>query len=305
MPVAPFYVVSWASDLWQFLHPRKRATDHQIRHLERLLFGANQKWRDYAESYAMGRPGQQILRYSKAVSGIRRLFWEASKGWIDCNAQNFTSHTRTWKRWAAALCDALRTTSARVVPIVPTLETSSDISISTREPLPDRPGSGVRAERRLYIRRGGDDRAGDMHLPEGLRRRGRLVSCYRFVDGINDFDASPNPTGSLPLDRAALLRELRQLPTNTDKWSFEPLDQDSERAREQQYGLLKFAAELFVARFGTQKSLQEQFGGVRFAWRAGHSAWIWARTCAERDRAFATMFLPTNKKTTGSRRVAS
>jgi len=281
-------------DLWQFLHPRNRASDHQVRHLERLLFGVNEKWRDYVESFA--RWTDLASRFFSVDRPLQAFddFWEACKGWIDCNPHSFTSHTKTWKRWAASLCDALRTTGARVVPVVPTLETSRETLISTREPLPDRPGSGVRAERRLYIRRGGDDRTGDMHLPEGLRRRGRLVSCYRFVDGINDFDASPNPTGALPLDRAALFRELRQLPTNTGKWSFEPLDQDPGQACDQQYALLKFAAELFAARFGTQKSLQEQFGGVRFTWRAEHGLEL-GEDLRGAGRALATMFLPTNE----------
>ena len=280
-------------DLWRFLNPQNRNDDHQVQHLERLLFGTERKWRDSADASARwAELAEKFFSDSRPLRAFDE-FWQASKAWIDCNPCNFGSTAKTWKGWALAMCDALRNKHARVVPIIPTLDVEPGTLISTHEPLPDRPGSGVRAERRLYIRRGGDDRTGEMNLPEGLRRRGRLVSCYRFVDGINDLDSS-NPTGALQLDRAALLRELRQLPTNVDKWVFKSLAEDAEEARNQQVALLKFAAELFVARFGTQQSLQEQFGETRFSWRTEHGLDL-GEDMRGAGSALATVFLPTQE----------
>ena len=71
-----------------------------------------------------------------------------SKAWIDRNPLNYGSTTKTWKRWANSICEALRRSKARVVPILTSFDAPPGFLVSTHEPLPDRPGSGGgRAER--------------------------------------------------------------------------------------------------------------------------------------------------------------
>ena len=270
-------------DLWRFLNPKKNGNDHQVRHLERLLFGAEQNWRNSADSCTRwAELAAKFFSDSRPLHAFDE-FWEATKAWIDCNPSNYDSKTKTWKQWAMAMCDALRGALACVVPVIPTLDAEPDLLVSTHEPLPDRPGSGVRAERRLYIRRGGDDQGGEMRLPEALRRQGRLVTCYRFVDGINDLE-SPNPTGALQLDRAALLRELRQLPTNVDNWECKALAKDAEERGGNNLHFLNsppnclWRASEHSSRSKTSLAGRGSRGGPK-------AAWNWVKICEAPDGA--------------------
>ncbi|WP_437915097.1 hypothetical protein WME73_06390 [Sorangium sp. So ce302] len=274
-------------DIWQMLRPR--ADDPFSRELLRLLFGDNPQASEISTYRRWAELAAQFFRAD--VVRPRRAFdefWQATAVWIDWIC-GYRRHTKSWKTMARAACDALRARRAHVIPVVDLAEANDTIYVAVVLPDHIEAGSGGgRATHRVFVRRSADEEhAATLTLPRALLDRGRAVTAYRVPLGIDD-DHS-RLTGMTPFERWDLLRELRQLPVDAARWQWRPLAEED--AAERQKELIVFAAQLFVARFGTQKSLQDQT--YKLGWRAHHAAGSpWSEDELRAGRAVATLFLP-------------
>jgi hypothetical protein len=274
-------------DLWRLLCPQ--GEDPFVKEVLRLLFGENPRswelttYRRWAEIAArFFRPG--VSRPRDAFDA----FWRATAAWLDRLAPH-RRETKTWRVAARAACDAIRATAAQVIPLVDLGEADGVIDTAVVLPEHIEAGSGAgRAARRVFVRRGADDEsAAKLTLPRALLDRGRAVTAYRIPLGIDDDHT--RFTGMVAFERWDLLRELRQLPVDASRWEWSALAEHD--ADERQRELLCFAAQLFVAHFGTQKSLQEETHGP--GWRAHYAEGTqWSEDALRAGRAVATLFLP-------------
>jgi hypothetical protein len=277
---------------WLFRALCPSATDPFVEAIEGLLFDSGQskesdgrytRWAALAACFFAH--GSQFPRATYDE------FWEATAAWID-RACSYGRHTRTWGHVAKAVGDALRNSGARVVPILDE-PVGIDDPVAHAEPLPDyieaRAGAG-RAARRLFVRHVGDRQTGaGMHLPRALLDRRRAVTTYALPSGIDVEDG--RALGAVPFERWDLLRELRQLPLDLSTWTSEPLHPSE--AVKRQHEILRFAAELFVARFGTRLSPQDDAQRYVPGWRAYRDSGPYTEDELRAGRAVATLFVPT------------
>lgn len=288
-------------DPWTFLlPPQDRVRDDPfVEALQRLLFGA-QPQAERPETY--GRWAKLAgAFFCEGVAHERAsydTFWEATARWVD-RLTGTERRLKAWRRAAKAACASLRATGARIIPLIdggePELETpggADPAPAPVAVPLPDdREGvSGTRADRRVFLRQGGEEEAGPLVLPEALLERGRSVTGFTFPSGIAGY--TQEVTGVTDFRLLDLLRELRQLPVVMKEWR-RPGDVDEaerERLVARQRMLLRFAAQLYVARAGQRGSLQERAFGP--GWRAYMKGDAWSDDLLRAGRAVATLFLP-------------
>lgn len=279
-------VVEARADLFRFLRPDSGVTAAHtvmVEHLEDLLFGSGSlddhrthaRWAELARRFFREANPPPVLAFD--------TFWEASAAWLDRCEKGRT--TAAWRKAAVAMCDALRSSGALAVPIIDDAEGG----VRRIVPLPDRlerGHGGGRAAKRVFLRQGAPGEASKLHLPDALLDRGRSVTSYAFAAGF--LDEKARPLGAVPLDRWALLQDLRQLPTRSRAWTPEGGSLSAAR----QYELLNFAAELFVAQFGSQTSPQQGAARYGIAWRASTDAGPFSEEERSAGRAVATLFLP-------------
>ena len=149
-----------------------------------------------------GESVEGVLDFYALVDDYPRAYDSRTAAWLNANPWNYAAHTKSWRQWAEAACNALRASEARVVPVLSSADLPAETPVEQWEILPDKPGrGGGRAERRLFLRRGTEGETDGLHLPEALRRRGCAVTCYRFPEGINDLEMRPTHSISPSLTR--------------------------------------------------------------------------------------------------------
>ncbi|WP_411967860.1 hypothetical protein [Haloferax sp. YSSS75] len=282
-------------DLWRFLNPatsQSEAGERIVDHLESLLFPCDdsqdveryQQWSVLATAFFEARGQWPVQTY--------RDFWTAAKGWID-RACKYSSSTKTWRSTAAAMGDALRNRRGSVAPVTAQKELPPD-ELVPAVPLPERSeadatvGRGERHTRRLFLRRSEET---DLELPRALREANRAVTSFDFPPGFRS-EESPQPLGASQFNRWEVLRELRQLPHDTDTWTHTPLAGDAGEAAELQYDLIQFAMDLYAlnSQGGTVSPAESDEYGP--GWRALRNH-VYSDNARTAGRSIATLFLPT------------
>lgn len=280
-------------DLWCLLDPQygdSDAADVVVEHIQSLLFADGGKqdaeryeiWARLAEKYFSQRSAWSVATY--------RSFWTASEKWVD----RFCPHsngTKTWRRMATALCDALRERQASVAPITAT-ERLGTKTEAAAVPLPERGdavgvgGGSSRQSKALFLRTADDS----LELPDALRAANRAVTAFNFPSGFDD--EPPQPLGARRFNRWEVLGELRQIPNSLENWSYQPLHEDPERACELQRGLIRFAGELFVLDSRGYGVAPVKSNGYRTGWRVLDGD-PYTDNARRAGRSLATLYLPT------------
>ncbi|HTN86988.1 MAG TPA: hypothetical protein VL242_24990, partial [Sorangium sp.] len=276
-------------DLFALLRLLTEEREHPfVVHLERLLFGEGswheaetwQRWAGLAgKVFPEARPRPMPrLAYD--------AFWEASTSWLKRAAQEkreaFGHRRRHLETSIKALVEALRGAGARVVPLIADADLEPEALVEQDFPVPDhreRDEGGGRHERRLFLRRAGEETTA-ISLPRAVVERGRAVTAYTFTDMfLSDHEKT---LGASTFGRWDLLVDLRQLPARSRQWR-----PSGSIPADVQLQILRFAAELFVARFGTSEAPQtapEEYG---WGWRSIAKTPLQARA----GRALSTLFL--------------
>jgi hypothetical protein len=279
------------ADIWRLLDSRTRsdAGDVVVDHVQDRLFphddgedpGTYQLWAELAARFFDSASGFPLETYE--------TFWDVSKYWVDRICPH-SERSKTWRRTVTALCDAVRESEARVVPIADDTESDRYRAV----PLPERGsaptgGNRQRHSRVVFVRDSDDKR---LPLPEPLWKADRAVTTFQFHSSI--IQKSPQPLGTRPFNRWEVLSELRQIPNSQPDWEPEPLADDPETAFEHQRALLEFAVDLY--------RYQSRGGGMEPAevaeqgpgWRVLDTAGI-GDTARRAGRAIATLYLPTTE----------
>jgi len=281
---------------WRLLDPVSKTESQKVsvEHMKKLLFfdvARNDiyyaKWAELARLFFNKKRGVPLSSYSD--------FWNATANWLDYIFHYYNRGTKKWREKASYMCDALREEKAKVVPIIEEFIEHDDnydevALIKKSIMLPDRREKDAavgRANVRVFVRRDSEGEAATIQLPQAVLDRGRAITTYSFPYGLDD--SSPRPTGVVDLERWALLQELQQLPTNVKDFTTVT---DHHMSQKHQYEILKFAAQLYVAGFGTHKSLQDQAVYSEPGWRVNQHESEEARGAG---RALATLFLPTRE----------
>lgn len=273
-------------NLFRLLDPGGSSEAILVKEMKLLLFGNGSV--DQAQTYARWATiaARAFAPTARNTVGTFRSFWAASGAWLD-RLSGCGRGTQTWRRAALALCRSLHDAEANVVPIT-TQPEADDAELVTRAiQLPDPPGSrppAARAERRLFVRQSAADDASRLSLPDAVLERGRAVTSFRFESDFLD-EREPRPMGATRLERWALLQEVRQLPAETP-----PAIGTGRLSELQQYEVTRFAAQLFVAQFGTMKSPQQHTVQYGAAWRTAKDR---AVEEVRAGRSIATLFLRT------------
>jgi hypothetical protein len=272
--------------LFRLLDPGGSSDAILVKEMKSLLFGNGSI--DQPQTYARWAAiaARAFAPTQTNTLGTFRAFWAASGAWLD-RLSGVGRGTQTWRRAAVALCRSLHEAEANVVPIT-TQPEAEDAEVVTRAiQLPDPPGSrppATRAERRLFVRQSAEDDASLLSLPDAVLERGRAVTSFRFESDFLD-KRDPRPMGVTRLERWALLQEVRQLPAETP-----PAIGTGRLSELQQYEVTRFAAQLFVAQFGTMKSPQQHTVQYGIAWRTAKDRPVEE---VRAGRSMATLFLPT------------
>lgn len=287
-------------DIWTLLQPREGPKGEPfVEAIQRLLFGPSQS-PELAETY---RRWAELARafFREGVLHERAsydAFWEATARWVD-RLTGTERRFAAWRRAAKAACASLRSAGALVIPLVQGNESEverpgeiPEAPVQSAVPLPDdRDGvSGIRAERRVFLRQSEEEASGPLVLPQQLLDRGRAVTAFTFPLGNDRY--TQEITGVSEFRLLDLLRELRQLPTSLKGWRQPAPVEGAERARlaKLQEELLCFAAQLYAAKAGTRGSLQDRTLGL--GWRAHLKGDAWSEELLRAGRAVATLFLP-------------
>ncbi len=281
------------SDFWQLLNPESTNSSAAVvvvDHLENLLFSDAgvkdpdhyQQWANLAYAFFQQQDQWPLSTYDD--------FWTAAGNWIDRTCKS-RRNSKTWRRRATAMCDAIRDTGTRVAPITATRdEERTNETPAVRLPERGIAGGQIQTDRhahRLFIRR---SETTQLDLPLALREAGRAVTSYEFQSG---FDREPpHPLGANQFNRWDVLGELRQLPNDLTDWEYKPLDTNPDRAERLQLELIRFTIDLFA--------LSSQGGSVPPAetekygpgWRAIRDD-VYSDNARSAGRAIATLFLPT------------
>ena len=280
-------------DFWQLLDPglgSSSAAEIVVDHLENLLFSDAgvkdpdhyRQWADLADAFFQKRDQWPLSTYDD--------FWKAAGNWIDRTCKS-SRRTKTWRRRAVAMCDALRDSETRVAPITATRDKDGQSKTAAVQ-LPQRGTAGgqiqtKRHTNRLFIRR---SESTQLELPLALQEAGRAVTSYEFASG---FDREPpHPLGANQFNRWDVLGELRQLPNDLSNWEYTPLDSDAGRAERLQSELIRFAMDLFA--LGSQGSAASPAETEKYGpgWRAIRNE-VYSDNARSAGRAIATLFLPT------------
>ena len=280
-------------DFWRLLDPgtgRSSAAQIVVEHLEELLFAdagvkepdRYRRWSDLAHAFFDRRKQWPLSTYDD--------FWEAAGNWIDRTCKS-SRRTKTWRRRAIAMCDAIRETETRVAPITATRD-EERVRETPAVQLPERgTASGqIQTERhthRLFLRQ---SETTHLALPPALREAGRAVTSYEFPTG---FDREPpHPLGANRFNRWDVLGEIRQLPNDLAGWEYAPLDSDQAQSEQLQSDLIRFTMDLFAltSKGGTAPPAETEKYGP--GWRAIRND-VYSDNARSAGRAIATLFLPT------------
>ena len=280
-------------DFWQLLDPgstNSSAAKIVVDHIENLLFSDGgvkdldryRQWADLADAFFEQQDQWPLSTYDD--------FWKAAGNWIDRTCKS-SRRTKTWRRRAVAMCDAIRDIETRVAPITATRdEDKSSRTAAVQLPQRGTAGGQIQTERhthRLFIRR---SETTQLDLPLALREAGRAVTSYEFASG---FDREPpHPLGANQFNRWDVLGELRQLPNDLSSWEYKPLDSDVDRAERLQSELIQFAMDLFA--LSSQGSAAPPAETEKYGpgWRAIRDD-VYSDNARSAGRAIATLFLPT------------
>lgn len=280
-------------DFWQFLDPGSRSSDAAkivVDHIEDLLFSdagvkepdRYRQWAALADAFFEQQDQWPLSTYDD--------FWKAAGNWLDRTCKS-SRRTKTWRRRAIAMCDAIRDAGTRVAPITATRD-EDRTSDTPAVQLPERGTAGgqIQADRhthRLFIRR---SETTQLDLPLALREAGRAVTSYEFQSG---FDREPpHPLGANQFNRWDVLAELRQLPNALTDWEYKPLDADPDRAERLQSELIQFTMDLFALNSQGSAAPPAETDTYGSGWRAIRDD-VYSDNARSAGRAIATLFLPT------------
>ncbi len=280
-------------DFWQFLDPGSRSSDAAkivVDHIDDLLFSdagvkdpdRYRQWAALADAFFEQQDQWPLATYDD--------FWKAAGNWLDRTCKS-SRRTKTWRRRAIAMCDAIRDVGTRVAPITATRD-EDRTSQTPAVQLPERGTAGgqIQTDRhthRLFIRR---SETTQLDLPLALREAGRAVTSYEFPSG---FDREPpHPLGANQFNRWDVLAELRQLPNDLTDWEYKPLDIDTGRAERLQSELIRFTMELFALNSQGSAAPPAETDAYGPEWRAIRDD-IYSDNARSAGRAIATLFLPT------------
>jgi hypothetical protein len=279
----------YRKDFWRLLDPSTSsdAGDVVIEHIQERLFPGD----DGEDPATYDRWAKLATRFFDSPSTFPlttyETFWDASKHWVDRICPH-SERSKTWRRTVTALCDSVRQSEARVVPV----ESSGEDATYKAVTLPER-GSGPsggnrqRHSRVVFVRDGDDEK---LPLPEPLLEANRAVTTFQFHSSI--IQKSPQPLGTRPFNRWEVLSELRQIPNSQTGWKPEPLADDPETACEHQRALISFAADLYqyTSRGGGMNP--DEVAECGPGWRVLDISGI-GNTARQAGRAIATLYLPT------------
>jgi hypothetical protein len=271
-------------DFWSLLEPGASGIPARRieEHLAALIFGDDMKaresyelWAELADQYFQTQYGVQTAECEE--------FWRVSRAWLDRHCGKGCG-TVTLRKYADALCDALR---ERETPLIPV---ESEGKESARVPLPTtQSGREVweteKSDRVLFVRDDEDDRS--LPLPTSLREAGCSVTTFEFPSLFVGDDSSS--LGERSFNPVQLLSGIRQLRNSPARFNHQPLAEDSDRAATLQRELIGYAAELFLY----ERYQADPFGesdGYGMGWRflSGDSSGTEQRA----GRSIATLHLP-------------
>lgn len=279
------------NDLWALLDPsdgQSAAAEVVIEHVESLLFagGGNREVEKYSQWAALAT---EFFDGTDRPADSYTEFWNATDAWID-EISPHSDSSNYWADVAAALCDAVRSTKAPVVPV----ETANKDNVGSvaAVPLPERGqevsgGQRERHSRTVFLR---DPEQTSLPLPEALRQANRAVTSFQFPSSI--LGASPQPLGTDPFNRWEVLATLRQLPNSLPEKSGEPIAEDTEEAAALQRGLIRYAADLYA--YESKGGRANPADSVVFGpgWRELDNEAI-GENAKRAGRSIATLYLPT------------
>lgn len=267
------------SDVWRLLSPSTDERDQVFRGaMERILFTEEAEWDQEAAFSRWSRLAARFFNTPRPIAAFKE-FWSATERWRNLAAGKRVTRAKQYGI-ALALCDALRTARARVVP----LADDDRKAVQRGVPLPTSLGSGqTGAQDRVFLRRSEGE---SIPFPQAVLQRGRSITTFEALELVHkesQFTDSGKrrPTAIADLDRWELLEELRQLPT---KGGPAP----GSIAATDQLELIQFGARLFATRLGKQDPPALQRDRFRTpGWRV-----TGGDDQQRAGRAIATLYLP-------------